>query len=67
MTAIATVFALLPLALSDSVSGSLISKGLGITVVGGLITSTILTLFIVPVVYEGLSKIFKKNRQKTID
>jgi hydrophobic/amphiphilic exporter-1 (mainly G- bacteria), HAE1 family len=66
MTAIATVFALLPLALSDSVSGSLISKGLGITVVGGLITSTILTLFIVPVVYEGLSKIFKKNRQKTI-
>ncbi|WP_010289193.1 efflux RND transporter permease subunit [Kurthia massiliensis] len=67
MTAIATVFALLPLALSDSASGSLISKGLGITVVGGLITSTILTLFIVPVVYEGLSKIFKKNRQKTID
>lgn len=67
MTAIATVFALLPLALSDSTSGSLISKGLGITVVGGLITSTILTLFIVPIVYEGLSKIFKKNRQKTIE
>ncbi|MBQ0139500.1 MAG: efflux RND transporter permease subunit [Kurthia sp.] len=67
MTAIATVFALLPLALSSSAGGSIISQGLGITVVGGLITSTILTLFIVPVVYEGLSKLFKKDRQKTID
>lgn len=67
MTAIATVFALLPLALSSSAGGSIISQGLGITVVGGLITSTILTLFIVPVVYESLSKLFKKDRQKTID
>lgn len=67
MTAIATVFALLPLALSSSSGSSIISQGLGITVVGGLITSTVLTLFIVPVVYEGLSKLFKKNRHKTID
>ncbi|MFE4704273.1 efflux RND transporter permease subunit [Peribacillus simplex] len=67
MTAIATVFALLPLALSSSSGGSIISQGLGITVVGGLITSTILTLFIVPVVYEGLSKLFKKDRHKTIE
>lgn len=67
MTAIATVFALLPLALSSSAGGSIISQGLGITVVGGLITSTVLTLFIVPVVYEGLSKLFKKDRHKTID
>lgn len=67
MTAIATVFALLPLALSSTAGGSIISQGLGITVVGGLITSTILTLFIVPVVYEALSKIFKKDRQKTIE
>lgn len=67
MTAIATVFALLPLALSSSSGGSIISQGLGITVVGGLITSTILTLFIVPVVYEGLSKLFNKDRHKTIE
>lgn len=67
MTAIATVFALLPLALTSTAGGSIISQGLGITVVGGLITSTILTLFIVPVVYEALSKIFKKDRQKTIE
>ncbi|TNJ66497.1 efflux RND transporter permease subunit [Paenibacillus hemerocallicola] len=57
MTALATVGALLPLALGfESTSGSLISKGLGVTVIGGLISSTILTLFIVPIVYEFLAK-----------
>ncbi|TMV53137.1 efflux RND transporter permease subunit [Paenibacillus mesophilus] len=57
MTALATVGALLPLALGfESTSGSLISKGLGVTVIGGLISSTVLTLFIVPVVYEFLAK-----------
>jgi HAE1 family hydrophobic/amphiphilic exporter-1 len=56
MTALATVGALLPLALGfESTSGSLISKGLGVTVIGGLISSTILTLFIVPIVYEFLA------------
>ncbi|MFC4775301.1 efflux RND transporter permease subunit [Paenibacillus sp. GCM10023252] len=55
MTAIATVGALSPLALGFE-SGGLISKGLGITVIGGLISSTLLTLIIVPVVYEFLNR-----------
>lgn len=65
MTAIATIGALIPLALSSGGSGGgLISKGLGITVIGGLTSSTVLTLIIVPVVYEILSKLFKKNRKE---
>jgi HAE1 family hydrophobic/amphiphilic exporter-1 len=58
MTAIATVGALLPLALGFE-SGGLISKGMAVTVIGGLTSSTLLTLIIVPIVYEFL------NRRKT--
>lgn len=56
MTAIATIGALFPLALGLEGSG-LISKGLGVTVIGGLTSSTLLTLVIVPIVYEILMKI----------
>lgn len=55
MTAIATIGALFPLALGLEGSG-LISKGLGVTVIGGLTSSTLLTLVIVPIVYEILMK-----------
>lgn len=69
MTAIATIGALSPLLFGGVSDGSgLISKGLGITVIGGLISSTILTLVIVPVVYEALMKLnykfFKKSKDK---
>lgn len=63
MTAIATIGALIPLAIGTG-GGGLISKGLGITVIGGLTSSTLLTLIIVPIVYEVLSKLFKKNRKE---
>ncbi|MFB3171002.1 efflux RND transporter permease subunit [Neobacillus sp. 179-C4.2 HS] len=62
MTAIATIGALIPLAIGQG-GGGLISKGLGITVIGGLTSSTLLTLIVVPIVYEVLSKMFKKNRK----
>ena len=63
MTAIATIGALMPLAFGSG-GGGLISKGLGITVIGGLASSTLLTLLIVPIVYEVLSKLFKKKRNE---
>lgn len=63
MTAIATIGALVPLAMGNG-GGGLISKGLGITVIGGLTSSTLLTLIIVPIVYEVLSKLFRKNRME---
>src|SRR5699024_6919024 len=60
MTALATIGALIPLAIGMG-DGALISKGLGITVIGGLFSSTLLTLVIVPIVYEALSKFRKKG------
>ncbi|WP_078378485.1 efflux RND transporter permease subunit [Sutcliffiella halmapala] len=66
MTAIATIGALLPLAIGTG-GGGLISKGLGISVIGGLTSSTLLTLVIVPIVYEVLSKVFKKNRKEVAE
>lgn len=61
MTAIATIGALIPLAVTGG--SGLVSRDLGITVIGGLASSTLLTLFIVPLVYEILSKLFKKDRK----
>ncbi|OLN22214.1 Swarming motility protein SwrC [Domibacillus antri] len=60
MTALATIGALFPLALGLE-GGGLISKGLGVTVIGGLTSSTLLTLVIVPIVYETLSKWMRKK------
>ncbi|MBE1554322.1 efflux RND transporter permease subunit [Sporosarcina limicola] len=61
MTALATIGALIPLAIGAEGSG-LISKGLGVTVIGGLTSSTLLTLIFVPIVYEFLGK-FRKNKK----
>ncbi|WP_234123735.1 efflux RND transporter permease subunit [Clostridium hydrogenum] len=55
MTAIATVMALTPLAAGFS-DGAVISQGLGIVVIGGLVVSTVLTLIIVPVMYSVLER-----------
>ncbi|QUW22781.1 efflux RND transporter permease subunit [Sporosarcina sp. Marseille-Q4063] len=60
MTALATIGALIPLAVGAEGSG-LISKGLGVTVIGGLTSSTLLTLIFVPIVYEFLGKFRKKK------
>lgn len=61
MTAIATIGALVPLAIGAEGSG-LISKGLGVTVIGGLTSSTLLTLIFVPLVYELFSKFRTKKK-----
>ncbi len=51
MTAAATIFALLPMAFGITGGGAFISRPLAIVVIGGLITSTLLTLVVVPVIY----------------
>ena len=50
MTALATIFALSPLAFGIT-GGGFISQPLAIVVIGGLVSSTLLTLVIVPVLY----------------
>ena len=51
MTALATIFALTPMALGITGGGGFISQPLAIVVIGGLFSSTVLTLVIVPVLY----------------
>ena len=51
MTAMTTSFALLPLAAFSGGEGGIISSELATVVIGGLISSTALTLIVVPVVY----------------
>ena len=52
MTALTTSFALLPLAVAPSDEGGIISAELATVVIGGLMSSTGLTLIVVPVVYS---------------
>lgn len=67
MTAIATIGALLPMLFGED-SSIIISKGMAATVIGGLISSTLLTLIVVPVIYEILfslkDKIINKRNKK---
>ena len=51
MTAFTTTFALLPLALSGDAGGGIIGAELATVVIGGLISSTLLTLIVVPIAY----------------
>jgi HAE1 family hydrophobic/amphiphilic exporter-1 len=51
MTAFTTTFALLPLALSGDDGGGIIGAELATVVIGGLISSTFLTLIVVPITY----------------
>ncbi|BCJ60518.1 hypothetical protein Jiend_39400 [Micromonospora endophytica] len=51
MTAIATIFALTPMAFGLTGEGGFISRPLAIVVIGGLLSSTLLTLVLVPTLY----------------
>ena len=68
MTAITTSFALLPLAAFVSHAGGIISAELATVVIGGLITSTALTLIVAPVVYmlvnETIPDLFSRGSRK---
>ncbi len=56
MTAVATIMALVPMGLGVTGGSVFISKPLAIVVIGGLVSSTILTLVLVPVLYDLLEK-----------
>jgi HAE1 family hydrophobic/amphiphilic exporter-1 len=63
MTALATVFALLPMALGITGEGGFIAQPLAVVVIGGLVTSTLLTLLLVPTLYAML-ELRKERRAK---
>ena len=63
MTAVATISAMLPLVFSSAESGSIVSQSLAIVVIGGLAAATMLTLIIIPCIYE-LFFFRKSHRQR---
>jgi HAE1 family hydrophobic/amphiphilic exporter-1 len=62
MTAIATILALMPMALGLSKDSGFIAAPLAITVIGGLATSTVLTLLLVPTLYVMIEG--RKDRKR---
>ncbi len=67
MTAVATMLALAPLALSGNSGGGFIGAPLAIVVIGGLFTSTILTLILVPVLYSLVSRFTSPRSSKAFE
>lgn len=64
MTALTTILGLIPLA-SGIGDGTEINQPMGITVIGGLISSTFLTLFVIPVVFSLFDKETRRKKQFT--
>ncbi|MTD30422.1 efflux RND transporter permease subunit [Planomicrobium sp. YIM 101495] len=63
MTALTTVLGLLPLALGIG-EGTEINQPMGIAVIGGIVTSTLLTLYVVPVVYSMFDRETRRMNKK---
>ena len=66
MTSISTILGLLPLALATG-EGANGRIAMGIAVVGGMLISTLLTLFVVPAMYMYLSTSRKSKTKETTD
>ncbi|TMR89471.1 efflux RND transporter permease subunit [Nonomuraea basaltis] len=64
MTAVATICALTPMAMGVTGSGGFISQPLAIVVIGGLISSTLLTLVLVPTLYTVVERTKERMRRK---
>ncbi len=57
MTTLSTAFALLPLVVTGSIAGHEIEHPMAVVILGGLVTSTLLTLFVVPVLYHRFGSV----------
>ena len=57
MTALTSALALIPLALRGHVAGNEIQSPMAQVILGGLITSTLLNIYVVPVIYGYLEKL----------
>lgn len=64
MTALVSIMGGLPVAIGVGVSGAEWRRPLGIAVLGGLMTSTFLTLFVIPVIYTLLDDLVVRVRRR---
>lgn len=64
MTSLAMIFGMIPVVVTAG-AGNELRAPMGHAVIGGLITSTLLTLLVVPVVYSLLDDLKKKFRRKS--
>ena len=63
MTSMATIMGILPIAIGFGEAGES-RRPLGVVAVGGMMTSTLLTLFVIPVIYTLFADIGKKFSRK---
>ena len=56
MTALTTALSLVPMVLAADHPGNEIQAPMAVVVLGGLITSTLLNIFVIPIVYEWYSQ-----------
>ncbi|GAG94548.1 unnamed protein product, partial [marine sediment metagenome] len=63
MTAMATAMALIPLAVEGHRPGNEIQSPMAVVILGGLITSTLLNLYVIPAVYYMINKNKKNENQ----
>jgi HAE1 family hydrophobic/amphiphilic exporter-1 len=64
MTALATIFALIPMGLGLTGEGGFISRPLAVVVIGGLVSSTLLTLVLVPALYVQVESGRERRAEK---
>ena len=64
MTAATTALAIVPLVVSGNLPGHEIEHPMAIVIMGGLISSTLLTLFVLPAIYLRFGQIRAMNHQR---
>ena len=64
MTALATIFALMPMAIGVTGKGGFISQPLALVVIGGLVSSTLLTLIVLPALYFLVERMLERRSDR---
>ena len=67
MTAVATILALAPMAIGVTGHGGFISQPLAIVVIGGLFSSTLMTLIVLPALYHLVESVGKRGATRVLE
>jgi HAE1 family hydrophobic/amphiphilic exporter-1 len=66
ITALTTIMGMVPMAISTS-AGSEMRAPMAVTVIGGLVATTILTLFVVPIIYSLFDRVSFRPPKETVE